>query len=172
MIARTLRRKLRGLHGKLRRLARSLSASQAHPDDTWAAARLTEAERRVYLQMDARDREHALRVTHHLLRDHPHATPELLAAALLHDCGKSVRPYRVWERVLLGALPNRAARLLPAWTFRLFAPLTIRARHPVLGADLLRAAGARDRVAVLVERHHTPDGDPEATLLHAYDDLE
>ncbi|KEF33230.1 phosphohydrolase [Deinococcus sp. RL] len=116
--------------------------------------------------MDPRDREHACRVTRHLLRDHPAAAPEVVAAALLHDCGKSIRPYRVAERVLVGLCPNRVARLLP------LGALSVRAYHPELGAELLARAGARPRVARLVARHHHAGSDPEAALLHHYDDLE
>lgn len=161
-----LARKGRGYLGKVRRLARSLSSRSAHPEDAWAAAQLTAREACVYLGMDARDREHACRVTRHLLRDHPEAMPEVVAAALLHDCGKSIRPYRVAERVLVGLVPNRLARLMP------FGPLAVRAYHPELGSELLARAGARPRVARLVARHHHAGGDPEAALLHHYDDLE
>ncbi|MEF2277815.1 HD domain-containing protein [Deinococcus sp. YIM 134068] len=159
-------RKVRGYAGKVGRLTRSLSATQAKPDDRWACSWLTPPERRVYLGMDARDRDHACRVTRHLLRDHPAAAPDLVAAALLHDCGKSVRPYRVAERVLVGVVPNRLARLVP------LGPLAVRAYHPELGAELLARAGARSRVARLVARHHHAGGDPDAALLHHYDDLE
>ncbi|TDE84781.1 HD domain-containing protein [Deinococcus sp. S9] len=161
-----LLRKARGYVGKLRRLTRSLTAKAAHPDDAWATAQLTPAEARVYLAMDARDREHACRVARHLLREHPHSGPEVLAAALLHDCGKSIRPYRLAERVLVGLVPNRLARVVP------LGPLAVRAYHPELGAELLARAGARPRVARLVARHHHPAGDPDAVLLHHYDDLE
>jgi putative nucleotidyltransferase with HDIG domain len=161
-----LSRKALGYVGKVRRLARSLSVRLAYPEDAWAVTHLTAAEARVYLGMDPRDREHACRVTRHLLRGHPQAAPEVVAAALLHDCGKSIRPYRVAERVLIGAVPNRVARLLP------FGPLSVRAYHPELGAELLARAGARPRVARLVARHHHAGGDPDAALLHHYDDLE
>ena len=165
------RHTLAGLPAKLRRLSRSLRAGQARPDDTWAAAHLTLGEWRVYLGMDPRDREHALRVTWGLLAACPAASPELpspelLAAALLHDCGKQLRPYRVWERVAAGLVPGRLARHLP------LGALWVRGQHPELGARLLRAAGARERVADLVSRHHAPGNDPEAALLHRYDDLE
>lgn len=148
------------------RLIRSLHAAQAWPEDGWADSRLTAAEARVYRGMDPRDREHACRVARHLLRDRPDADPELVAAALLHDCGKSIRPYRVLERVLIGLVPNRLSRALP------LGPLAVRAYHPELGAELLARAGARPRVARLVARHHHPGGDPDAALLHHYDDLE
>ncbi|PNY80598.1 HD domain-containing protein [Deinococcus koreensis] len=162
-----LRRKALGYAAKARRLRRSVREDSAHPDDRWALTHLTPEERRVYLGMDARDREHACRVTRHLLSDHPDAEPEVIAAALLHDCGKSLRPYRVAERVLVGLIPNRVARLLPP-----VGALGIRAHHPELGARLLAHAGARPRVARLVARHHHPGGDPEAGLLHHYDDQE
>ncbi|KQR27744.1 HD domain-containing protein [Deinococcus sp. Leaf326] len=162
-----LRRRFQGYVGKLRRLARSVREADAFPDDRWATSLLTPAEARVYLGMDARDREHACRVTRHLLRDHPQAGAELVAAALLHDSGKSVRPYRVWERVLAGLVPQRLAVLLPP-----LGALGVRAAHPELGAQLLAHAGGRPRVAQLVARHHASVGDPEAALLHHYDELE
>ncbi|WP_414656552.1 HD domain-containing protein [Deinococcus sp. VB343] len=162
-----LRRKIQGYVGKARRLSRSLRADAARPDDRWAATFLNPGEALVYRSMDPRDREHACRVTRHLLRDHPDASPELVAAALLHDCGKSVRPYHVAERVLVGLIPHRLTLMLPQ-----AGALGIRAAHPELGAELLAYAGARPRVAQLVARHHASVGDPEAALLHHYDELE
>ena len=158
--------KLVSLPAKLRRLSQSLSSTQVSPDDTWALLWLTPGEVRVYLGMDARDREHALRVTRALLAEVSNAPPELLAAALLHDCGKQLRPYRVWERVAAGLIPNGLAALLP------LGPLWVRGQHPALGARLLRAARARERVAELVERHHSPGTDGAAALLYRYDNLE
>ncbi len=116
--------------------------------------------------MDPRDREHAVRVARRLIAELPGTSAELVAAALLHDCGKCERPYRVWERVSAGLVPVSVAHALPV------GALEIRARHPLVGADLLRAAGARARVADLVARHHAPGEDAEARLLHHYDDLE
>lgn len=154
------------LLGKVARLARSLRADQAKPDDAFAAPFLEGGEGVVYLGMDPRDREHACRVANALLAVKPDAAPPLVAAALLHDCGKSVRPYRVWERVLAGLVPMRFAERLP------ISFVQVRARHPKLGADMLRAVHARPEVVRLVERHHTPGGDPDARLLHDLDDLE
>ncbi|MBZ9714687.1 HD domain-containing protein [Deinococcus multiflagellatus] len=162
-----IRRKVNGYRAKARRLWRSMSPEDAQPDDAWAQRHLTGAEARVYQSMDPRDREHACRVARHLLREHPQVDSELVAAALLHDCGKSLRPYYLWERVAVGLIPNRLTRLLPP-----VGALGIRAHHPELGARLLAHAGARPRVARLVARHHHPGGDPDAALLHLYDDQE
>jgi putative nucleotidyltransferase with HDIG domain len=158
--------KFSGVPAKIRRLSRSLAATQAYPDDAWAVPRLASGELKVYLGMDARDREHAVRVAKALLEAQPDAAPELLSAALLHDCGKQLRPYRVWERVAAGLVPGRLARWLPV------GALWVRGHHPELGARLLKAAGARSRVAELVERHHRPGTDAGAKLLHQYDNLE
>ncbi len=161
-----LLRRLRALPAKLTRLARSLSARQAQPDDAWALAFLNPGESRVYRGLDPRDREHACRITRALLAAHPGQPEEVIAAALLHDSGKSGRPYRVWERVAAGLVPLPLARCLPLGAVR------VRAHHPELGAALLRRAGARPRVAELVARHHAPGGDAQAALLHRFDDLE
>lgn len=158
--------RLRALPDKLRRLGRSLHAAQGKPDDTWALERLTDAEGRVYLAMDARDREHAVRVAQALAVAYPQATLELVAAALLHDCGKQRHPYQVWERVSAGLLPYRFASRLP------WPPAQVRAKHPEWGAELVREAGGRERVAALVAIHHAPAGDTEAEWLHRFDDLE
>ncbi|WP_291424388.1 HD domain-containing protein [Deinococcus sp.] len=162
-----LGRKIRGVPGKVRRMCQSVTPEMAHPDDDWAAQYLNPGERLVYLGMDPRDREHACRVTAHLLRDCPRSSPELIAAALLHDCGKSVRPYFLVERVLVGLIPNRLTRILPP-----VGGIGIRAAHPELGAQLVARAGGRPRVAQLIVRHHQSVGDPEAALLHYYDDME
>lgn len=140
--------------------------AQATPDDAWAFARLTCAEARVYAAMDARDREHAVRVAQALAAACPQAGPELVAAALLHDCGKQRRPYRVWERVVAGLLPYHLAQRMP------WPPAQVRAKHAEWGASLVRDAGGRERVAALIALHHMPAGDPEAALLHRFDDLE
>lgn len=172
---RRLRRSLRerlwrrgiGFLGKVSRFFRSFSARQANPEDRWATSQLNEGERLVYLGMDPRDRDHACRVARLMLQDYPEIGQEVIAAALLHDCGKSIRRYNVLERVLVGLIPNRIARLLPP-----LGALGIRAYHPELGAQLLAHAGARPRVKQLVARHHYSVGDPEAELIHHYDERE
>ena len=151
--------------GKIYRLVCSLSDRFARPDDLWAVVQLTAAEAKVYFEMDARDRAHACRVARRIVHEYPLATSELIAAAMLHDCGKSVRPYYVLERVAVGLVPSRWIHLVP------LEPLIVRAYHPELGAALLIRSGARHRVAYLVAKHHQPL-DLESTLLHYYDNLE
>ena len=152
--------------GKLKRLGRSFLRSQARPDDVWANLFLTRAEFQLFLQMDPRDREHGVRVAQALEKDYPNARAELIAAAILHDCGKSVRKYSVLERVLVGLIPYR---LSAGWTLR---AVKVRNEHPARGAEMVRFAGGREDVAYLIEQHHDPRANVEAGLLHDYDGLE
>ncbi len=152
--------------GKLKRLGRSLFRSQAEPDDVWANLFLTRAEFQLFLRMDPRDREHGVRVAQALERDFPDARAELIAAALLHDCGKSVRRYSVLERVLVGLIPYRLSA-----TSKLEA-VKVRNEHPARGAEMVLEAGGRSEVARLIGQHHAPRADQESRLLHDYDGLE
>lgn len=151
-----------------RRTARSLSEGQAAPDDDFARRALRPEELRLYLGMDARDRDHAVEVTRSLLTEFPDASPQLVRAALLHDVGKQVRPYRVWERILahLWAPPDvpaepRLRGVRGAWQ--------VRVHHASYGAAMLRAAGGSEEVARLIEQHDAPEPGSEAWKLHRVD---
>jgi hypothetical protein len=156
------------------RLARALLPGLAHPDDAWARTILPESEYGVYSRMDARDREHAVRVTKNLLDSHPDSSLILQRATLLHDCGKSVRPYNVIERVLVGLLyevQGSDARALDFKVRRLSA-IEVKRFHPQIGSSLILAAGGNARVAEIVAKHHSPGSDPEAQRVHEVDELE
>jgi putative nucleotidyltransferase with HDIG domain len=150
-------------------LARATSSALATPDDQWAAGVLPRPEYGVFERMDPRDREHAVRTAQRLLDLHPGAPSVVVRAALLHDCGKSLRPYNVIERVAVGLW---AAPSPPPTEGRVPSAAQVRHYHPRLGAELIRAAGGDERVAQLVERHHAPGDDREAALLHEVDGRE
>jgi hypothetical protein len=163
----------RSIVGKINRVFRAFSPAQAHPDDAWAALQLPTPELEVYQRMDPRDREHAVRVAQKLLELHPEASSEVVRAALLHDCGKQVRPYKVLERVLVGLIAPEGPRSSTV-TSGLLArtALEVRNNHPQIGAGLILEAGGSARVAELVRIHHVPGGDTEAIWIHQIDDLE
>lgn len=185
------------LMARVQRTLRSSFAFLAKPDDAWAKSVLSSAEYTVYERMDARDREHAVRVARALLSLHPDASGLVVRAALLHDCGKQLRPYNVLERIWVGltvAEPDRDARLSTARLTEVttarperVGPRKTRARqakpdqlsaadvrrfHPQIGAWLIRTAGGDERVALIVERHHHPGNDPEIGWVHEVDELE
>lgn len=158
---------------RINRLFRAMRPEFAKPNDAWARVHLPESEYRIYSNMDARDREHAVRVAQRLITLKPDARPILIRAALLHDCGKQVRAYRWRERVWAGL------QVIPELDFdtamRKKIPLTaleVRALHPQLGAMLVRTANGDPRVAEIIERHHKPQDDADAAWIHAVDELE
>jgi response regulator RpfG family c-di-GMP phosphodiesterase len=159
--------------GKISRLFRAFSPAQARPDDTWAAQQLPKPELEIYERMDPRDREHAVRVAQKLLELHPEARGEVIRAALLHDCGKLVRPYNVLERVIVGLIAPEGPRSSSVTSgLQAKTAMDVRNNHPQIGAKLILEAGGDSRVAELVRIHHQPKGDVEATWIHQIDDLE
>jgi hypothetical protein len=172
-------RRIQWLFGaRLRRLLRAL-AGIAAPDDAWAARLLSPAEWQVYSLMDPRDREHACRVTKRLLELHPNASPTLVQAALLHDCGKALRPYNPWERWFVSLYTPTNLELPQWWPSGLAEAIAGRIRptlfaskqfHPQFGAGLIRYYGGAEAVAALVGAHHDPQGNIEAQVLCDVDD--
>lgn len=150
-------RTVRGTHPRL-----------AVPDDAWAEARLPEPERRLYERMDPRERDHAVRVARAVLRRRPYAAPELIRAALLHDVGKSVRGYRLAERIVVHLVGGGALPAQPPLA-GLAGARQVARHHAAYGAAMIREAGGSPRVAELVARHERPGDDPDAALLHEVD---
>jgi putative nucleotidyltransferase with HDIG domain len=149
---------LRRLGALVARTLRALTPGLARPADDWAAAWLEEDERAAYLAMDPRDRDHGCRVARRLLALHPEVEAIGVRAALLHDVGKSARPYRVWERVLVHLWTpgtGTAERFPAAWQ----AAWRTQREHARIGAGRLRDAGVDPRVVELVARHHDPRDD-------------
>ena len=140
----------------------------AAPDDEFAGRYLAPSEYRLYLKMDRRDREHACWLARRLLDRQPEVSPELVRAALLHDVGKSERPYnpiyRIVSHLYSADLPPepRLAGLRGA--------LQADRHHHRYGAEMIRKVGGSSEVARLVERHHEPGGDSGAALLKRLDD--
>ncbi len=154
------------------RLARALLPHFANPDDHWARTILPESEFAVYSRMDARDREHAVRVTKKLLELYPDSSLILQRATLLHDCGKSLRPYNVVERVMVGLFYRVDAQATDSVGFENLSASEVKKHHPQLGSRLILEAGGEARVAEIVAKHHAPGSDSDAIRVHEVDELE
>lgn len=122
------------------------------PNDSWAKAWLEEGEWDLYLTMDPRDRQHSLEVAECLLSRYPDAPTFAVRAALLHDAGKALRPYRALERILTG-LWSPAVRVEPLRS-GIYGAWQVRRHHGVYAANQI----TDPEVATLVRQHHHPQG--------------
>jgi hypothetical protein len=104
-----------------------------------ALAVLNDAQAQLFLGMQRRDQRHALEV-YGRLKDAMVSDRDVLAAALLHDCGKGAVP--VWLRILYVLSPAMAGRIArenaagargAAWRLR---------HHEAIGARKALAAGS------------------------------
>lgn len=132
-------------------------------DDRPAAAILSDAPLALYRRMSKADRLHSLRLLA-WLQAHGHNDPNLLTAALLHDCGKAAAPLAVWQRTLkvllklfLPAVWRRLARPADPGNFRY--PFYVLRVHPDLGARWAEQSGCSP-LAIWLIRYHETDPDP------------
>ena len=125
----------------------------------------------LFASMSVSDQRHSLTVCRRL-RKTGCDDADLLAAALLHDCGKGDGRVRLWVRppfVLLNAFAPGVLRWLaraPVQWWR--RPFYNAWHHADIGADRAAAAGLAPNVVLLIRTHHLPDG--PAAALHAVDD--
>lgn len=136
------------------------------------AACLSPAELRLFQRQRPADQRHAYRVMRTLVVS-GERRPALLAAALLHDVGKSRCGLPIWGRVAIVLAEKFAPALADAWGegqptgWR--RPFVVRAQHADWGADMAAAAGSPPLLVGLIRSHQSvpPAGDnsAEASLL-------
>lgn len=121
----------------------------------------------LFHMMRASDQAHGIRVLRNLIaQDEQH--PDLLAAALLHDVGKSRITPKIYERVLM---------VLAEWLFPATArywgtgeakgwrrPFVIAACHPKWGAEMILETGGTQILATLVNRHQETPPESNAEI--------
>lgn len=145
-------------------------------DDSTVASYLPPEAVTLFRAMPRYDRRHAVRVVH-ALEARGWAEPDLLAAALLHDMGKSGQQpgghpqeggsgrragrVRLWHRVatvlVRAAWPGLLKRVgrdsrPGSWCY----PFYVQLHHAAIGASLAGQAGCSPRTADLIRRHEDP----------------
>jgi hypothetical protein len=157
------------------RFVRALSPSAPRPEDeAWVASILRGDELLLYRRLPNHDRRHVIRGTRWLEeRLGADATPDVLAASLLHDVGKyeaGLGPVgRAFATVVIGVGGReRLVRSAPRWAP--LAAVAAYARHGERGAEELQAAGAPDLAVRWAAEHHHPErfaevGPPELVAL-------
>ncbi len=131
-------------------------------DVDWIRASLSDAEFKLWSRMYGPDRRHSARVAREVQRRLGGlATPEALAAALLHDVGKLDSGLRTWGRVV-ATLSAAAVGRDSAVMWRKGSGITRRVglyiHHPQLGGDMLELAGSHPVAVAWAREHHlAPD---------------
>lgn len=137
-----------------------------HLNDTdikWALNHLSPEAAKLFLQQSKPEQRHAIDVaksiteTSHLLPSNDFQN--ITAAALLHDCGKSIISIHLWQRVYI-VLMHKAPKFLKSHFEKgpsiISFPLKIEARHALWGAYLAKKAGLNSIVCLLIREHHAP----------------
>lgn len=149
-----------GLLYRLRQLRDTLIAGPL-PADAWAEITtvLSLSEQALFGRFTYADQWHSYRVLR-MLQEAGYNHPDLLAAALLHDIGKTHCPLSAWERTVIvvgeALFPERAEGWghgpLDSWR----RPFVARACHSAWGAEMAIEAGSRPGVVDLIRRHQDP----------------
>jgi hypothetical protein len=131
-------------------------------DRAWVQRALTPQELTVWETLGRADRAESLAVARRAAQAlGPDADPRWLAAALLHDAGKTRAGLgtaaRVGATVVAAAAGHGRARRWPNRVGRYIA-------HDDAGAAMLAAAGARNGVAAWAGAHHRPERWPETGI--------
>ena len=156
---------LRPVH-RVRRFFASVVPGRPSDDDlAWAGSYLTDDERRLFAKMAATDQRHLVGVAKAVERHGVDGrSPEtwVMAAALLHDVGKSVAGLGTYGRVV--ATLSEAvggASMATAWTESggFTRKVGLYLQYPALGADLLRLTGSDERVVAWAAEHHLSEAD-------------
>ena len=130
-------------------------------DVTWATSLLRPGERDIWVQMSNADRRHSVAVGRRVERALGHeASRPVLAAALLHDCGKIDANLGAYGRVVATLSVSIAGQSTAEhWTqARGFTrKIGLYARHADIGADRLALAGSDPLTVTWTREHHQPE---------------
>jgi hypothetical protein len=120
---------------------------------------LSPQQQRLFGRFSASEQQHSYRV-YKTLNKVGQDDPDLLAAALLHDVGKTNMPRPWWHRpvVVLGQafLSGKAAVWSQGEAVGLFRPFVVKANHAEWGAALAEAAESSPMTVALIRHHDNP----------------
>jgi hypothetical protein len=132
----------------------------------------------LFWAMPRYDRHHALKVFR-TLQHQGHEEPDLLAAALLHDVGKTAHPgpsprlgHRVAVVLMRALVPGLLERIVSGDSGGWRRAFHYQLHHAEIGAVLAQEAGCSARTAELIrlhEEHSEPTADPLLVALRSAD---
>jgi hypothetical protein len=122
----------------------------------------------LFFGMQTADQAHSLRVLQELL-ERGEQNVDLLAAALLHDVGKSRCRLTPFERAAIvvanHASPELVIRLGKGPARGLLRAFSTAIQHPAWGAAMVEANGGTPRLCALIRFHQQPAGSVEGSEL-------
>jgi hypothetical protein len=141
---------------RIRQFREALNASPAPEELARARQALSPPLMELFLSLQAQEQAHSLKVFR-LLRELDQLHPDLLAAALLHDVGKSRYRLHLWERVLIvlsnALFPHKVKSWGQSEPRGWRRPFVIAEQHPNWGSEMAIQAGASSLTASLIRRH-------------------
>lgn len=165
-----------GLLYRVRQFGQALAAGPLPPAATQEiVGLLSESEQLLFQRFSFNDQRHSYRVMK-TLREAGQSDPDLLAAALLHDIGKSKYALPIWARSLVvlahAFFPGRATGWGRGEARGWRRPFVVKNQHAAWGAEMAEAAGSRPGTVALIGRHDEPlkEGDELLRLLQWADD--
>jgi hypothetical protein len=155
--------KLQPIHRSRRFFATALGSGPDEADREWATGWLDDREAVLFDRMRPTDRGHAVAVARAVERHLGElgAEPDrwMMAAALLHDVGKSVPDLGAYGRTV-ATLSSwiGGADMAEQWadTTGFTRKVGLYMQYPRLGGDLLTVAGSDERVVAWAREHHLP----------------
>lgn len=163
---------------RLNQLYHALFAKVYPKEYTWLSEILTPQELILFGQQTLTEQRHALDVAYDIQKDQERIAKtfggntyqDLLHAALLHDCGKSLHPLKLWQRIFIviaGSLPLPWQNKIVSDKNIFGKTLIIHQQHSAWGKHLAAKAGVKEAIQVLIQNHHTPHGTLEELLYQA-----
>lgn len=141
---------------RVRQFWAAFTAAPGGEDLAAAGAQLGPALMALFNRLQPAEQAHSLQIYRQLLAQGEN-NPDLLAAALLHDVGKSRHPLRLWERVLIVLARKLFPVSVKGWgrgqPHGWRRAFVIAEQHPAWGAEMTSQAGASPRVVALIGRH-------------------
>lgn len=130
------------------------------------AAILNPNEMELFHRLPLADRHHCYRVMR-TIKGTGHSENELLAAAILHDVGKTEAQTTWWDRPLVvlaeAIAPSAAEKWANGSGQGLSRPFKTKANHADWGANLALDAGSMALTVELIRRHHPDPASPIGT---------
>jgi len=120
---------------------------------------LTPSQQQLFQRMQPSEQAHAFQLLKSL-ETAGQVQPDLLAAALLHDVGKTLHPLSIFDRVIIvlgkRLFPRRVMRWAEGAPKGLCLPFVVAEHHAQWGAELAADAGATPLTVELIRRHQEP----------------